>query len=52
MIITHICMFLAGFVLACCLCALFILTVTDTDPTDAEIEEMYEYFKKEYGENE
>ena len=52
MIITHICMFLLGFVLACCLCAIFILTVTDTAPTDKELDDMYEYFKKEYGDNE
>ncbi len=52
MIITHICMFLLGFVLACCLCAIFILTVADTAPTDKELDDMYEYFKKEYGEDE
>jgi hypothetical protein len=43
-------MFLLGFVLACSLCAVFILTVSDTAPTDKELEDMYEYFKKEYGE--
>ena len=51
MIVTLVCMFLLGFVLACCLCAVFILTVSDTAPTDKELDEMYEYFIKEYGEN-
>ena len=49
--IALICMFLLGFILAICLCALFIISLTDT-PTDAEINEMYEYYKREYGENE
>ena len=47
--LAFIAMFLLGFILAVCLCALFIISMTDT-PTDAEIKDMYEYFKKEYGE--
>lgn len=46
-----IAMFLLGFILAICLCAMFIMSMTDA-PTDAEIQDMYDYFKQEYGDNE
>ena len=46
-----IALFVLGFIFAICLCAIFIISLTDT-PTDEEMNDMYEYFKKEYGENE
>lgn len=49
MIIHLICMFLLGGIFGCCICAMLIITNSENMLTDKDLDEMYEYYKKEYG---